>query len=129
MVSRPARKRTVVDQLRADNGVGWFALLHMTDDPYKVPLMFLRKGTDIWRVEYDTPAWRSAPLRSRDEAYTALRGRHIWRVRCDQPWLWRNLVPAHRLDLGVRDALAAVQALDTLVRLEWTDIDSGVDDD
>jgi hypothetical protein len=108
-------KRTVVDQLLADKGVGWSALVHRREDPYRVRRLWLRKGAHLWRCDDSVPPWRvpSALALELHYAYTPRRGLQVWQARCDHPHLWRGLVPEHPLDLGVRDALRAVQSLET----------------
>lgn len=109
-VSPVSEAASVVDQLCADRGVGWYGFLHLNRKGQVVKL-YLKKGRQWWKVDDDVKHWKlGGTALPWEAAYQNL----VWRAQCDRPQLWRNLEVEPQvagLPHGITTTIATIQRL------------------
>jgi len=110
-----SEQRTVLDQLRADRGAGWYGFLHLNRRDQVVRL-YLKKGAHWWKVDDGVPdisdQWK---LGGTALPWEAKNQNIVWRAQCDRPQLWRNIEAEPRpagLPQGITATLAAIQQME-----------------
>lgn len=113
-VSVVSERLTVLDQLRADRGAGWYGFLHLNRRGQVVRL-YLKKGAQWWKVDDAVPdisdRWK---LGGTALPWEAKSQNIVWRAQCDRPQLWRGIEAEPRaagLPQGITTAIATIEQL------------------